>query len=33
MRERAELAGGTFSIQSTEGKGTIVRLSWPLKTD
>jgi PAS domain S-box-containing protein len=30
MRERAELAGGTFTIQSTSGKGTIIRASWPL---
>ena len=33
MRERAELSGGTFSIQSTKGKGTTVRLSWPLQED
>jgi signal transduction histidine kinase len=33
MRERAELSGGTFSVQSTEGKGTIVRASWPLGGD
>jgi signal transduction histidine kinase len=30
MRERAELSGGTFTIQSTEGSGTIIRASWPL---
>jgi len=30
MRERAELSGGTFAIQSTEGKGTVIRASWPL---
>jgi signal transduction histidine kinase len=30
MRERTELSGGSFSLQSTEGKGTIVRASWPL---
>jgi PAS domain S-box-containing protein len=30
MRERAELSGGTFSIESVEGKGTVIRASWPL---
>ena len=30
MRERAELSGGTFAIQSTDGKGTIIRASWPV---
>jgi PAS domain S-box-containing protein len=29
MRERTEFSGGSFSIESTEGKGTIVRASWP----
>lgn len=29
MRERTEFSGGSFAIQSTEGKGTIVRASWP----
>jgi signal transduction histidine kinase len=31
MRERIELSGGSFSITSVEGKGTIVRGSWPLE--
>jgi len=31
MRERAELSGGTFAIHSTQGKGTILRASWPCK--
>jgi signal transduction histidine kinase len=31
MRERIELSGGSFAIESTEGKGTIVRASWPLR--
>jgi signal transduction histidine kinase len=31
MRERTELSGGSFAIESTEGKGTIVRASWPLR--
>ena len=31
MRERTELSGGSFNIQSIEGKGTIVRASWPLR--
>lgn len=29
MRERAELSGGTFSILSTPGRGTLIRASWP----
>ncbi len=32
MRERIELSGGSFSIESVEGKGTIVRGSWPLES-
>lgn len=30
MRERAEILGGTFSVQSAPGSGTIVRASLPL---
>ncbi len=30
MRERTELSGGSFSIDSTEGEGTTIRASWPL---
>ena len=30
MRERAELSGGSFIIESAKGKGTIVRAWWPL---
>ncbi len=30
MRERAELSGGSFAIRSTKGKGTMIRVSWPL---
>ena len=33
MRERIELSEGSFSIESTEGRGTIVRASWPLRGD
>jgi signal transduction histidine kinase len=33
MRERIELSGGSFSIESTEGKGTIIRASWPLRAE
>jgi PAS domain S-box-containing protein len=29
MRERIELLGGSFGIESWEGKGTIIRASWP----
>jgi hypothetical protein len=32
MRERAELSGGSFVIESVEGKGTITRASWPLSS-
>ncbi len=28
MRERTELSGGSFAIESTEGRGTIIRASW-----
>lgn len=31
MRERIELSGGSFAVESTEGKETIVRASWPLR--
>jgi len=30
MRERTELSGGSFSIESNKGKGTSIRASWPL---
>ena len=30
IRERATLIGGTFEIRSMPGKGTVVRLAWPL---
>jgi signal transduction histidine kinase len=30
MRERAELSGGSFEIESTVGKATILRATWPL---
>jgi signal transduction histidine kinase len=30
MRERTELSGGSFAIETAEGKGTIIRASWPL---
>jgi signal transduction histidine kinase len=29
MRERADLSGGVFVIESTLGKGTILRATWP----
>jgi PAS domain S-box-containing protein len=29
MKERAELSGGSFSINSASGEGTTVRASWP----
>jgi signal transduction histidine kinase len=30
MRERAKLSGGTFAIESTKGKGAMIKVSWPL---
>ena len=30
MRERAQLSGGSFDLESTIGKGTIIRVSWTL---
>jgi signal transduction histidine kinase len=30
MRERTELSGGSFAIESSPGTGTIIRASWPL---
>jgi PAS domain S-box-containing protein len=30
MRERTELSGGSFEIESTVGEGTIIRASWKL---
>ena len=30
MRERTELSGGTFVIESTAGKGTTIRAEWPI---
>jgi len=29
MKERAELSGGSFAIESATGAGTIIRASWP----
>jgi PAS domain S-box-containing protein len=31
MRERSELSGGSFSIESQAGEGTVIRASWPLQ--
>ncbi len=30
MRERAEISGGSFSVESEIGKGTTIRVEWPL---
>jgi signal transduction histidine kinase len=30
MRERTELSGGTFVIETTLGAGTVIRASWPI---
>jgi len=32
MRERTELAQGSFSIESSKGSGTVIRVSWPLNS-
>jgi len=31
MRERVELSRGSFAIESSEGKGTTIRASWPIE--
>jgi PAS domain S-box-containing protein len=33
MKERTELSGGSFDMESTEGKGTIICAWWPLDED
>jgi len=30
MRERTELSGGSFEVESTQGKGTTIRASWTI---
>ena len=30
MRERTDLSGGAFTLESTPGKGTMIGASWPL---
>jgi signal transduction histidine kinase len=29
MRERAQLSGGDFDLQSAVGRGTLILVSWP----
>ena len=31
MEERTELAGGSFSIESSKGAGTVIQASWPVE--
>jgi signal transduction histidine kinase len=31
MRERAELSGGSLSIESSAGSGTVIRATWPIE--
>ncbi len=31
MKERTELSGGSFSIESSKGTGTVIRATWPIK--
>jgi len=33
MRERAELTGGSFEIESAPGEGTTIRASWPIEVE
>jgi PAS domain S-box-containing protein len=33
MRERAELTEGSFSIESTPGEGTTIRVCWPIEAE
>lgn len=33
IERRAELSGGSFKIESTEGSGTVVRVQWPLNSE
>ncbi len=33
MRERAELSGGFFAIESSPGKGATIRVIWPIQID
>jgi len=30
MKERTELSGGSFKIESTKGEGTVIRVAWPV---
>jgi signal transduction histidine kinase len=30
MRERTELSGGAFAVESVPGKGTTIRAQWPI---
>jgi signal transduction histidine kinase len=30
MRERTQMLGGTFRVESAPGRGTTVEVSWPL---
>ncbi len=30
IKARTELSGGSFSVESAKGKGTIIRASWPV---
>jgi signal transduction histidine kinase len=33
MRERAQLVGGTFQVESERGKGTMIQIQLPLQED
>ena len=30
MKQRTEYSGGSFSVESTDGRGTSVQASWPI---
>ena len=31
MRERAEFSGGSLTVESAKGRGTVIRASWPIE--
>jgi signal transduction histidine kinase len=31
MQERTEISGGSFEINSGQGRGTTIRASWPIR--
>jgi signal transduction histidine kinase len=31
MEQRAKFSGGCFKVETNKGKGTLIRVSWPLQ--